>query len=504
VALDPEELALAGSAEWWLVRLGQRLDAERAEMNRLNDYDKGLHPFPTGNKRSRETFTRFQRQARTNFVGLVTESVLDRLRIDGFRMGGQGDVSADALAHDVWQDNGLDADAGIVMRDALVMRRAYVVVGPTDDADSKTGVLVTGEDPRQVMHECDPCNRRKVRAALKTWSDDVTGEVNAVVYLPETITYFTGIKREGGTPWDAAHWERDLDEGTDGVEANPTAPVVPVVPFVNRPEKARCGFGEFEDLIDIQDRINQGTLDRMVTGATQSFRQRWATGVDIDKNQFDPGADLIWHVEDAAAKFGDFTNADIRMFLDGVRADVEAMASISRTPPYYLLGQMVNVSGDALTAAESGLVAKCRSRMLQFGESWEAVEALAFMLKGRKVAIDAEVIWADPERRNEAASADAAVKKATTGVEVPKRQLWEDLGYSPQQIERMEAMLANDAFEAMLKMPPQLQPQLGPDGQPMPMPGAAPPAPSGAASAGAAPKAPGAAPAPPAPVPAHA
>jgi hypothetical protein len=463
--LNSDEVQTPGSASWWLLRLGAQLDVDRPTIEHLHNYDTGNHPVPTGHKRAKAGFQRFQRQARSNFTGLVTEAVLDRLQVDGFRMGGAADLEADREAMLVWQANAMDADATIVLHDALALGRSYVIVGPDDDIEG--GVLLTGEDPRNVIHALDPRNRRRVAAALKTWDDVIAGKVYAVVYLPDEIHYFVAERSDATTRWAASNWSVDVGEGDFGVAVNPTAPVVPVVPFINRPEKHRMGFGEFADVIDVQDRINQTVLDRLVTGATQAFRQRWASGVDLDKDQFDPGADLIWSVEDPTAKFGDFTAADLRQFIEATKGDTEMLASISRTPPYYLLGQMVNLSGDALTAAEAGLVAKARRRMAQFGESWEAVMGLAFLLKGRLVAVDAETIWADPERRNAAADADAAVKKDAVGV--PWRQLMEDLGYSPQQIDRMESLRAAEEFRALLTEPAPPVPSPGPP-QPGPSP----------------------------------
>jgi hypothetical protein len=450
MSLDADEVTTRGSAAWWLLHLGRELEHQCPQLDRLNAYDVGNHPLPQGHKRAREAYRRFQQQARSNFVGLVTDAVLDRLKVDGFRMGA-GDMEADSLAQLIWQANSMDAEAGLVHRDALVMRRSYVVVGPDDSNES--GVLLTGEDPRQVIHAPDPRNRRVVRAALKTWRDEAEREDYAVVYLPDSITYYTAPAGAVGTTWQASRWDLDEDEAEGGVAPNPSAPFVPVVPFVNRPEKRRAGFGEFEDVTDVQDRINQTVLDRLVTGATQAFRQRWASGVAVSEDdQFDPGADLMWHVSDPAAKFGDFSPADLRMFIEATRADVEHLASISRTPPYYLMGQMVNVSGDALTAADAGLEAKAGNRMIQFGESWEAVIGLAFRLNGRAVSVDAETIWADPSQASPAALADAAVKKQAVGV--PWRQLMEDLRYSPAQIDRMESLRMADVFQAALLGPP--------------------------------------------------
>jgi hypothetical protein len=447
VPLDIEDVTTPETPAWWLMYLGRRLDDEKARLELLNQYDLGNHPLPQGHRRAKEAYKRFQKQSRTNFTGLVSEAVLDRLQVTGFRMGGSADLAADNAARSIWQDSYMDADSSIVMRDALVMGRSYVTVGP---ADSESGVVLTPEDPRQVIHAARPDNRREVRAALKTWFDDVTNRLYGVVYLPDTITYFTGSPSRGGSVWQAARWELDTTEGDQGVAVNPLRPLVPVVPFVNRPEKRRGGFGEFEDVLDLQDRINQHVLDRLVTSATQAFRQRHMTGAKLE-TQFDPGADLIWWVEDDKASFGDFTQSDLRMFIDCIGSDVEHLASVTRTPPYYMLGKMANLSGDALTAAEAGLVAKAYRRMAQFGESWEATLALGFRLIGREAAIDAETIWADPERRNEAGSADASVKKNSVGV--PWRQLMEDLGYSPQQIDRMEVLRAADLVRAALLAP---------------------------------------------------
>lgn len=443
--LDVEQTQTAGSAAWWLLRLGQRLDADAPRMRMLDDYARGEHPLPVGHERCRASYQRFQRQSRSNLVGLVVDAVLDRLTVTGFRMGGQADAAADQAANQVWQANHLDADATLVMRDALVMGRSYVSVGPGDPP------VITGEDPRQVIHASDPVDRRRLRAALKTWTDEVDGRIHAVVYLPATVHYFVATG-EATQLWHPTRWDVDTGEGADGVAPNPTEPIVPVVPFINRPDVARDGFSEFADVIDIQDRINSATLDRLVTSAVQAFRQRWATGVrleDADGNPahaFDPGADLLWSVDDPNARFGDFAAADLRQFIDGIKTDVEQLASISRTPPYYLLGQMANLSGEALTAADAGLTAKVVARQRQFGESWEQVMRLAFTLRGLTAAVDAETIWAGAERRSIAELADAAVKKASVGV--PVEQIWEDLGYTPAQRTRMKIMQAAQVLNA--------------------------------------------------------
>ena len=126
------------------------------------------------------------------------------------------------------------------------------------------------------------------------------------------------------------------------------------------------------------------------------------------------------------------------------------VASISRTPPHYLNASADRLSGESIKAAETGLVAKVRRRQGQFGAGWEEVMRIAGKIAGTPLgdAQSLETIWADPESRTEAEH-DATLKKQALGV--PQRQLWEDLGYTPEQIERFEAMRLD---EALLSPPP--------------------------------------------------
>ena len=219
---------------------------------------------------------------------------------------------------------------------------------------------------------------------------------------------------------------------------------------MNRPDLKGNGQGEFEGVLDIQDRINNQILDRLVIAKMQAYRQRWATGVDTTDEKgrqtepFVPGADLLWSVPNDDAKFGDFAQADITPLLAAVRDDVQDMASISKTPPHYLLSSIINASGDALKAAETGLVSKVLDDQVEFGESWETVNRLAGRYTGRDVPEDAEVVWKDPESRTlaELASANTQLKAA----DVPWRPRMRLLGFSPSEIDRMEAERTADAM----------------------------------------------------------
>lgn len=448
-----EDAKTPGEPGWWLLRLGSRLKADAARFDRLDAYWRGDHKLPFGNRKMREAYRRFQEQSKTNFMKLVAESVCERLKVTGFRTGGDGSETLDKEAWGWWQSNHLDADSGLVHRAAIVMSRAYVIVG--EDPDKPGRPLVTGEDPRQVIHESDPTNRRKMMAALKTWWDDIDVCQRAVVYLPDSVHYYRTESTPQQTmdtstqPWAASRWSVDTTDYDDGQVPN-TLGKVPVVPFLTCPDLSGNTLGEFEDVLPVQDRINTEVLDRMVISTMQAYRQRWATGVDLTDDDgnptgdFDPGADLLWNVSDENAKFGDFEPIDLTGVLKAVEADVQHLAAITRTPPHYLLGAMINISGDALAAAETGLTSKVTERSTEFGESWEGVYQLAGLIQGQHVPDECEVIWQDPQFRTLTEMAAANVQLVTAGV--PWRTRMALLNFTPSQIDRMVTERASDAM----------------------------------------------------------
>ena len=466
--LDDAASRTAGTPEWWLLRLGRRLADQANRYDLLDAYWRGDPPMPHGNKRMREAYRRLQRLARTNFGALVAEAVLERLKVVGFRAGADADEDADKQAWQWWQRNALDADAGLVHRAAVVLGLGYVIVG--SDPDDEGEPLVTVEDPRQVIHEASPTNRRKVVAALKTYWDDVENAQLAVLYLPDEIRYFRSsraVKRDSGSDkvWSVTGWDVDATDEHDGVVDNEFGEV-PVVPFVNRPNMAGEGLGEFEDVLDILDRINTVVLDRLVVSAMQAYRQRWAKGVSLTDehgnavDQFDPGADLLWLVEDDAAQFGEFAATDLTPIVKAIESDVSHLSAITRTPPHYVLSGIVNASGDALSVAETGLTSKVHERMIEFGESWERVYRMVARQQGREISSDAEVLWKDPQFRSltERASASVQLKSA----DVPWRTRMRMLDFTPGEIERMEAERMQDALAMAMA-----NPQTGPGGQPL-------------------------------------
>jgi hypothetical protein len=93
---------------------------------------------------------------------------------------------------------------------------------------------------------------------------------------------------------------------------------------------------------------------------------------------------------------------------------------------------MVNVSGEALTAAESGLVSRVKAKQKSFARSWRTVIKLALDIDDT-----IEVKWANPERQPLAAIADPVSKLSAPAIGLPREELWRMLGFSELDIVRL-------------------------------------------------------------------
>jgi hypothetical protein len=232
---------------------------------------------------------------------------------------------------------------------------------------------------------------------------------------------------------------------------NPFGGIIPVIPMRNNPGMLRGGVSDLEVVIDIQNGINKLVTDMLVASEYAAFRQRWASGIEIpvdpdtgkpNASRFLSSVSRMWVVEDENAQFGEFNVTELRNYVVAIETLIQHLAAQTRTPPHYLtagLGQWP--SGDSLKASEAGLVAKVKRKQIDFGEAWEEAMRLAFLALGdtaRASAIDAEVIWSDPEFRVEGQRVDALVKMATLGM--PDEAIWQRYGASPQEIERWRSM----------------------------------------------------------------
>ena len=230
--------------------------------------------------------------------------------------------------------------------------------------------------------------------------------------------------------------------------------VVPVIELRNNARILGPGESELINVLGLQDAINKLACDMLVASEYHAFPQRWATGLELDEDAdgrpveppSGPGRMLV--SGDEATKFGTFASGDLGNYTRAIETMVQHIATQSRVPfHYFLINGGQAPSGESIRSAEAGLVAKARRKQRSYGEGWEEAMRLAFRVIGddaRANAVGAETIWADPETRTESEHVDAVQKKKD--LDVPAEQLWEELGYSPDQIARFPAMRARSSI----------------------------------------------------------
>lgn len=462
-----------GSSEWWLDRLGKALNARAVEMRRANDYYRGVQGLRFASTKFREAFGKTFEAYAENYCGLVVDAVEERLNVTGFRMGSKASgATADERAWEIWQDNGMDAASQIAHLEALVKGVVYVLVSPFEAERVAGGrsPKLTVEDPLETIVEYAPGTRTRL-AGFKRWVEG--DETWATLYLPDRIEKWRADRRHTTDSIDRRltldqriNWVRREVPGESWPLPNALG-VVPLVPLINRPRLTGEGESEIASVRPLQDAINKLAMDMLVAAEAGAFKQRWATGIEIPVDPetkkplepWKPGADHWVNTAAVDAKFGQFDQTDLKPYVDAMDQKVQAIASSTRTPYHYFLRQGGQPpSGESLKSSETGLVAKARRKHRHFGEGWEEIERLSFRADGdaRAEILDSETIWANPESLTEAEHVDALVKLRSIGV--PDEQLWEDAGYTPQQIARFKEMNAASPAPVPPAMPPAAAP----------------------------------------------
>lgn len=134
----------------------------------------------------------------------------------------------------------------------------------------------------------------------------------------------------------------------------------------------------------------------------------------------------ILAAEDPEVRFGTLDGTPLEGYIQSIEMTMRHLAAASQTPPHYLLGQIANLSAEALQAAESTLARKVEEFRIAYGQSWERIFILAGQLAGEVDSADdhhSEVLWRDMEARSMSQIADA-LGKLRESLDIPGRGLW--------------------------------------------------------------------------------
>lgn len=467
---------------WWVHRLYSQIVDRMPTINKYDDYYRGDFPLPWLAPQAEDDFKRIMKMSRVNFTGLVCDAQVERMSVTGFRINDPDKVkpkkmpaqvikpptsntieipeqepinlgAADMDMWAIWQANDLDTyfDQGLL--EAAITGQSYMLVAPNPKDESKPKMWV--EHSSQCIVEFYPGNRTEVAAGLKVWRDDWTDEIHATLYLPDLIYKYRAKSPAASVKTIRPQWQRRGVKGESWPARNEMGEVA-IFELPNNPRLLTGGRSELEDLCDTQDRIIKTVVDRLMTQDFGAFPAKWATGwPDKDKDgntnpEIQVGQNRMITTEVVETKFGQFAAADLMGYIASKLDDVKDMASRSRTPAQYLLGDLSNVNGETLVASESGLVSKCgqRSRGMNGGLEGSARVARKLAKISSKGDPSMEVMWKNPGFRTEGELVSALVQMGTLGV--PQEALWERWGASQEEIARWKTMAAEQQRQAAM------------------------------------------------------
>lgn len=402
-------------------------DTEREQLDEVRRYWKGRQGLPAVIPSSAPIEVKtMARLARVNVCSIVVDTLAQSLFVDGFRSARNAD---DLEVWKVWQANKLDARQSGVHRAALAYGTAYEVVLPGTPvpvirgASPRNMTVLYGEDPDWPMWALE----RLGRGSWRLYDDQATyfmGERNGDFEFLETRTHNLGV-----TPIIRYLDEDDLDADDD------------VEPFHQAHRNDRMPMrGQVAPLVPLQDQIDLTTFGLLVAQHYAAFRQRYIIGwvAESEKELLKAGASQIMTFDEDAneMKIGEFEQTDLRGYIESREASLRHAASLSQTPVHELIGELVNLSAEALAAAEQGHERKKEERKTLFGESREQSLRLAGRIMGVDVPDDAQVVWRDTSARAFAATVDGLGKLAQM-LGIPPEELWERVpGATTQDVQR--------------------------------------------------------------------
>lgn len=436
-------------------------DAERTQLNVVRRYWQGVQNLPilipADAPREMKTLARI---SRVNICKIVVDSLAQSLFVDGFRSDPTGAADdSDSKVWKTWQANKMDARQSALHRTAAAYGASYAIVLPGEPypvirpiSPRSMTAFYTDDDPDWPAWALERCGR----GVWKLYDQDAVYTVkrDGDVKSRSDALGFVNVEIHGAGVVPVVRYldEYDLD-CDDDVELDQSI----FWPGLRVPMR-----GQIAPLMTLQDQIDVTTFGLLVAQWWGAFRQRYVIGWTAPSEQAAVKASMarLMTFEDppdetgeGGIKVGEFGQTTLDGYIASREASLTHAATLSQTPVHELVGKLVNLSAEALAAAEQGHERKVNERQTGFGESHEQMLWLAGKYQNEAVELDAEVVWRDTSARSFAAIVDGLGKLAQM-LNVPAEELWLKIpGVTQQDVVRWKAAAATgDSFSKLAEL----------------------------------------------------
>jgi hypothetical protein len=367
---------------------------ERLRLEMLEAWATGKQPTDrryVGQNKEKLALMRFSRNP---WLKLLVSTFAQQLVVDGFRKDG---ATENEVAWDSWLANKKPAQQFTLNRATCVYGYCYerVTLGQNQFTD----------EPMAVMQVIDPQN------AFGVYRDPYGDDYPA--FLLEKR--FDGTWR-WWTPTNYAVFNRN---GNDWKFVKTVDHPYKVVPFIRHLSEIDANgriWGVVEPLIEIAARLDKTVLDRLLVQHYNSFKVRWATGLEQPDTEEKAAAakmqlsqDTVLITSNEQAKFGAIAETDMSPFIAAYQSDLESFLTIAQLPPD-LAGQVANIAADAIEGARRSSYQRLYEMQTMLGESHAQVLRLAAFIEGRieeSQDFQSRVHWQDVQIKSLAQFADA-------------------------------------------------------------------------------------------------
>lgn len=490
-------LDLAGAAKK-LDSMYKKLEPQAKEARELKGFYRGDQPLKFASDQWSDEHRDQYKDFSDNWCEVVANSNAERINAIGIKLPMKNgktspkQTPAERALWDMWRSAEMDSLSQQGFLDSIVARRSYGYVWGKEDGTPLPG----WKSADQAYVEYDPVTGIDRRHGILTWDDEDAGVEFADLYTKEEVWRFKRAKSFAAFSGLILPASLTLTGGWEHVTDGPNhLGLVPLVEFGNRPILNHGPLSDIGGAASMQDAINLlwaylfGAADfssmpaRVIMGAQPpKIPILNEQGVKVGERIIDPKdltkGRMLW-LTGEHSKVGQWDAANLEVFTKVIEQAVGHIAAQTRTPPHYLVANkgLSNLSGDALKAAETGLVSKVKQTVSYFEPRMRDMFQLLALQMGDKRAAEqsrlARIVWQDIENRSEAQQSDALLKKQQAGY--PFEWLLREQGHSPEEISEimdlkkaeLEAKMAAGLTDLLnTQQPP---PTTAPDGAPVPV-----------------------------------